>query len=56
MHTLGSISSGETVYDPLINFKPACDWYLEIAFVRDVSMCACAYVCVCVPAPEAINN
>jgi len=30
----------------------ARDWFLEIAFVRDVSMC----MCVCVSAPEAINN
>jgi len=33
--------------------RPARDWFLEIAFVRDVSMlcvcvCACAHVCVCV--------
>ena len=26
-------------------------WFLEIAFVREVGMCAC----VCVSAPEAIN-
>jgi len=30
----------------------ACDWFLEIAFVRNVSM----LVCVCVSAPKAINN
>ena len=29
----------------------ACAWFLEIAFVRDVSMS----VCVCVSAPKAIN-
>jgi len=29
---------------------PACDWFLEIAFVHDVS------VRVCVSTPEAINN
>ena len=27
---------------------PACNWFLEIAFVHDV--------CMCVSAPEAINN
>jgi len=31
---------------------PVHDWFLEITFVRDVSM----FVCVCVSAPEAINN
>jgi len=41
---------------------PARNWFLEIAFVRDVSMLArararaCVCVCVCVSAPEAINN
>ena len=31
---------------------------LEIAFVREVSMrvCVCVWMCVCVSAPEAINN
>jgi len=29
---------------------PAYDWFLEIAFVRNVSMC------VCVSTPEVINN
>ena len=31
-------------------------WFLEIAFVREVSMRVCMDVCVCVSAPEAINN
>ena len=30
--------------------RPACTWFLEIAFVCQVD------VCVCVSAPEAINN
>jgi len=30
--------------------RPARDWFLEIAFVRDVS------IFVCASAPEAINN
>jgi len=34
----------------------AHDWFLEIAFVRDVSMLACVSVCVYVSAPKAINN
>jgi len=34
--------------------RPARDWFFEIAFVRDVCMRVC--VCVCVSAPEAINN
>jgi len=29
------------------SLQPARDWFLEITFVRDVSMLAC--VCVCVP-------
>jgi len=33
---------------------PVRNWFLEIAFVCDVSMLAC--VCVCVSASEAINN
>ena len=32
--------------------RPACAWFLEIAFVREVGVC----VCVCVSAPEGINN
>jgi len=36
--------------------SPARDWFLEITFVRDVSMLACVCVYVCVSAPEAINN
>jgi len=35
---------------------PAHDWFLEITFVRDVSMRVCVCVCVCVSAPKAINN
>ena len=33
-------------------------WFLKIDPVRIVSMCvfACVRVCVCVSAPEAINN
>ena len=31
---------------------PARAWFLEIVFVRDVSMCVCMHVCVC---PEAIK-
>ena len=31
-------------------------WFLEIAFVREVSVWMCMCVCVCVSAPEAINN
>ena len=31
-------------------------WFLEIAFVREVSMCVCVCVDVCVSAPEAMNN
>ena len=40
----------------------ACAWFLEIAFVREVSMRACVRVCVCVcvcvyvSAPKAMNN
>ena len=38
--------------------RPARAWFLEIAFVREVSMRVCVdvCVCVCVSAPEAINN
>jgi len=32
--------------------RPVRAWFLEIAFVHDVSM----LVCVCVSTPEAINN
>jgi len=32
--------------------RPVHDWFLEIAFFRDV----CVLVCVCVSAPEAINK
>ena len=32
--------------------RPARDWFLKIDPVRIVSMC----VCLCVSAPEAINN
>ena len=34
--------------------KPGTRWFLEIAFVWEVSMRAC--VCVCMSAPEAMNN
>ena len=36
--------------------RPACAWFLEIAFVCKVGMCVCVCVCVrvCVR-PEAIN-
>ena len=30
-------------------------WFLEIAFVRDVGMCVCVCVRVCVSAPKVIN-
>jgi len=37
--------------------RPVCNWFLEIAFVCDVSMHVCMCVCVCVPPPpKAINN
>ena len=47
---------------PFVIFKPdvpaghrlACAWFLKIDPVRIVGMHAC--VCVCVSAPEAINN
>ena len=29
-------------------FKPACAWFLEIAFVCNIGMCVCVCVCVCV--------
>ena len=33
-------------------------WFLEIAFVQEVSMrvCVCVWMCVCVSASEAMNN
>ena len=34
----------------------ACAWFLKIDPVRIVSMCVGLRVCVCVSAPEAINN
>ena len=34
--------------------RPARAWFLKIEPVRIV--CICVYVCVCVSAPEAINN
>ena len=34
--------------------QPARDWFLEIAFVREVGMRVC--VDVCVSAPEVMNN
>ena len=36
--------------------RPARAWFLEIAFVRGVSMRVCVCVCGCVSAPEALNN
>jgi len=36
--------------------RPARTWFLKITFVHDVCMRACVRVCVCVSAPEAINN
>ena len=38
--------------------RPARAWFLRIAFVREVSMrvCVCVWMCVCVSAPEAMNN
>ena len=38
--------------------RPARTWFLRIAFVREVSMrvCVCVWMCVCVSAPEAMNN
>ena len=36
--------------------RPACAWFLNIAFVREVSMRVCVWMCVCVSAPEAMNN
>jgi len=32
----------------------ACNWFLKIAFVRDVCMHVCAHVCVCVSAPARL--
>ena len=36
----------------------ACAWVFKIDPVQIVGMCVCvcAYSCVCVPAPKAINN
>ena len=34
--------------------RPARAWFLRIAFVREVSMRV--WMCVCVSAPEAMNN
>ena len=36
--------------------RPVHAWFLEIAFVWEVSMRVYVDVCVCVSAPEAINN
>ena len=45
------------------SLRPARAWFLEIAFVREVSMrvCVCVCVCVCVDvwcvsAPKAMKN
>ena len=35
--------------------RPVCAWFLRIASVREC-LYACVFVCVCVSAPEAINN
>ena len=35
--------------------QPVYAWFLEIAFLRDVSMSVCVRACVCVSTPEAIN-
>jgi len=48
--------------DKTLIFKPGthrpkafvCDWFLEVAFVHDVYVLLCAFVCV--SAPKAINN
>jgi len=37
-------------------FERLEEWFLEITFVRNVSMRVCVCVCVCVSTPEAINN
>ena len=34
--------------------QPARAWFPKIAFVREVSMCV--WMCVCMSAPEAMNN
>ena len=34
--------------------RPARAWFLKIAFVWEVSMCVCVWMCV--SAPEAMNN
>ena len=40
-----------------VNFlNQACAWFLKIDPVWIVSMRVCLSVCVCVPAPKAINN
>ena len=38
--------------------RPARAWFLRIAFVWEVSMrvYVCVWMCVCVSAPEAMNN
>ena len=36
--------------------RPARAWFLEIAFVWEVSMCVCVCVDVCVSAPKAMTN
>ena len=33
----------------------ACAWFIEITSVR-MYACVCVWMCVCVSAPEAINN
>ena len=36
--------------------QPVRAWFLKVEAVQIVSMCVCLRVCVCVSAPEAINN
>ena len=40
--TLNSIGYTHCIFEP-------GTWFLEIAFVREVSMCVCVCVCVCPP-------
>ena len=44
VYILGNIVDNHSSEEP--GRRLACDWFLEITFVRDVCMCAC--VCVCV--------
>ena len=38
------------------SLRPARAWFPKIDPVQIVGMRACVFVCVCVYAPEAINN